>query len=538
MHNLYFYLLFFLAGTASPLFAQTDSVGSLSAEKRESYIQNATHYRMEENYGQAIQQLDSILSVNPVDGQILLFRGDLMLQSRRFSEAVSTYQKLLPLKYEPTVSQINLSYALFMNHKPAKALTVARSAWKGNPENSSAVVNYFNAMLWNRDTRKAATFLNEQKSLLSPDQLLVLKARLHTTSGDYTQGLMYYDSLVDQHANKYYFQEYAEVLLGKKENEEAVAIMEKGDTLFSENDKNSFLAKVRATQLQQAGTEFVYFKDIGQNIRIENSLWWLQSADRTYQWGARAGISEITSGSEQKTSAYFGQVTLNTRWSKAWTGQGELRFQSITPKGQPSFVGITGRALLQYQPNDRRMVGFTYSSDILNYTASLLGKNVHSNNFGYTTHLMLNGNNGFFSQGSFGMLNDQNQRLQFFGSLYHLFRTEPTLKGGLNFSALHFRDNSIETYFAPNQYLSTEIFADFTTSLPHLAKWYFQMQAAGGMQKIETAEWNPAYRVQGELSYRTLHFETSIKYQNSNVAASTGAGYKFDWLTLKLVWKW
>jgi len=154
MHNLYFYLLFFLAGTASPLFAQTDSVGSLSAEKRESYIQNATHYRMEENYGQAIQQLDSILSVNPVDGQILLFRGDLMLQSRRFSEAVSTYQKLLPLKYEPTVSQINLSYALFMNHKPAKALTVARSAWKGNPKNSSAVVNYFNAMLWNRDTRR------------------------------------------------------------------------------------------------------------------------------------------------------------------------------------------------------------------------------------------------------------------------------------------------------------------------------------------------------------------------------------------------
>ena len=32
--------------------------------------------------------------------------------------------------------------------------------------------------------------------------------------------------------------------------------------------------------------------------------------------------------------------------------------------------------------------------------------------------------------------------------------------------------------------------------------------------------------------------ESALKYQNSNVAASTGSGYKFNWLTLRLLWKW
>ena len=122
--------------------------------------------------------------------------------------------------------------------------------------------------------------------------------------------------------------------------------------------------------------------------------------------------------------------------------------------------------------------------------------------------------------------------------MYHLFRTEPTLKAGLNFSALHYKNNTIKTYFSPDQYLSTEIFADYSTALPTLSKFYLQFQGAAGLQKIEKQNWDPAFRLQAELGLHLKHLETTLKYQTSNVASGTGTGYSFNWFTFRLGWKW
>lgn len=510
----------------------------LSPDVREQYIQQANQYRKEENYAAAIMQLDSILAANPNDAGVLLYKGDLKLQSNLFSDAVETYKQLLPLNFEPTITRINLSYALFMNHQPAKALQFAKLAWEKDSSNTNAIVNYFNAMLWNIKTKEAGNFLQQQQSSLTAAQVLVLKARLYTTSGDYSNGLLFYDSLVKTYPNKYYAQEYAEVLLGKKEIQQSLAVIKKHDSLFSANEYKVLQQKIKAAQLQQAGTEFVYFKDVAKNIRIENSVWWQQREGVKYRFRLSAGMSSITSAQNEKTKAQFGHLSITERWNKTWSGQTDLHLQLIQPTGSKSFSGLTGKQTAQYQPNDRRMFGITYSTDILNYTASLLGKNIRSNSLGYVTHILITGKTGFYSQGSWAVLNDKNQYQQFFGSVYHLFRTEPTLKAGINFSAVHYKDNTIKTYFSPNKYFSTETFVDYSTALPMLSKFYLQLQAAAGMQKIEEQKWDPAYRFQTEIGMRLNHFETALKYQTSNVASSTGTGYKFDWFTLRVMWKW
>jgi tetratricopeptide (TPR) repeat protein len=539
MNYFKFFILHVLILVSISIKAQSvANIQTLSAETREQYIQKALLLRKEENYAGAIQQLDSILKYKKTDAPILLFKGDLQLQSKLYKNAVETYTQLLPLNYESTIAQINLSYALFMNHKPAKALQNAQNAWQQNKTNTSAVVNYFNAQLWNIKTREAGKFLQEQQHLLSPAQVLVLKARLFTTGGNYNKGLQYYDSLVTAYPDKYYVQEYSEVLLGKKEIKQADQKMKAGKQLFSASEYNVFTQKLNAAKLQNAGTEFVYFKDVAKNIRIENIAWWQQRDGQVYRFRVSAGVSRITSAQNEKTNTQFAHVTINERWSKAWTGQSDLHLQLIQPSASNSFIGLTGKQTVQYQPNDRRMVGLSYSSDILNFTASLLEKNIRSSSISYVTHLMIDGKTGFYSQGGYGFLTDKNKSVQFFGSLYRLFRTEPTLKAGLNFSALHYKDNSITNYFSPNRYLSTELFADYSTPLPMLSKFYLQLQAAAGLQKIEEQKWDPAFRFQSELGYRLTHFETSLKYQTSNVAASSGAGYKFNWFTLKLAWRW
>ncbi len=509
----------------------------LLAEVRESFIQNALQLRKDENFYAAIQQLDSIIANNASDAQVLLFKGDLLLQSKRFGEAVLTYQKLLPLKYEITIVRISLSYALFMNHHPAKALSAAKDAWEQNRTNTNAVVNYFNAMLWNIKVKEAGSFLQAQRQLLSNAQAMVLDARLYTTGGNYKKGLHFYDTLVKSFPDKYYAKEYAEVLLGKKEFKQAEETMKSREQIFTKKEYTEFRQKVNATKMQQAGTEFVYFKDVAKNVRIENNFWWQQGEGNAYRFGVKTGLSKITSILNEKTNAQFVHVTINERWSKSLSGQTDFHLQRIEPTGIKAFTGLTGRQTIQYQPNDRRMIGVFYGSEILNFTASLLEKNIRSDDFGYVTHILLSGKNGFYSQGSFGMLNDNNNKYQFFGSLYHLFRTEPTLKGGFNFSALHYKDSTIKTYFSPNTYLSTEIFADYSTALPNQSKFFLQLQGGIGTQKIEQQQWQPNYRFQADLQLRLNRLVTSLRYQTSNVASSTGTGYKFNWYTLAAVYK-
>lgn len=539
MNNYKIYFLFLFQFFSLLLFSQTDkALLPLDGEIREAYIQKAAQLRKDENYAAAIRQLDTILLHKPDDASILLFKGDMQLQSKLYKNAVATYKLLLPLNYETTITQINLSYALFMNHQPVKALGFAKGAWEQNKTNTNAVVNYFNAQLWNIKTKSAAAFLKQQQHLLTPAQLLVLKARLFTTSGNYTAGLNFYDSLVKTYPDKYYVQEYAEVLLGKKELKKSQQTMATGEKLFSASEYDAYKQKLKAEKTQNAGTEFVYFEDVAKNIRVENIVWWQLRDGHTYRLRVSAGNATITSKLNEKTTAQFAHVTVNERWNKAWSGVSDLHLQFIQPTGSKNFVGLTGKQTIQYQPNDRRMFGLSYTTDILNYTASLFQKNIRSNNIGYVTHLMMSGKTGFYSQGNLGFLTDKNQQTQFFGSLYHLFRTEPTLKAGLNFSALHYKNNTIKTYFSPDQYLSTEIFADYSTALPTLSKFYLQFQGAAGLQKIEKQNWDPAFRLQAELGLHLKHLETALKYQTSNVASGTGTGYSFNWFTFRLGWKW
>jgi hypothetical protein len=366
----------------------------------------------------------------------------------------------------------------------------------------------------------------------------VLRARLFTTSGDFSKGLQYYDSLVNQYPDKHYIKEYAEVLLGKNQIEQASAVMDSNSALFGVNELESFRAKVNVSRRQKAGVTFSYFKDIGENSRIENALWWQQGMDRKYRFRVRAGISVNRSGFGEMTNTRFGELIVDERWGMKWSGKTELYLQNIQPKTSENFFTITGRQTVSYKPNDRRMLGLYYGSEILNYTASLLQMNIRSHNLGYVTHIMFSGKTGFFSEGSWGALNDGNRRLQFFGSAYYLFRTQPVVKAGVNFSALHYSNNDVIVYFSPNRFLSNELFAEYLGMLPWLSGLYMQLQVAAGMQQIERQPWEPAFRIQTEISYRKTNFDLGIRYQASNVASASGSGYKYNMLTLGFTWKW
>lgn len=512
--------------------AQLKTNTVLTTQKREEFIEKANKLRSFEQYKEASFYLDSILIQNPKDAPILLFKGDLMLQAKLFSLAAASYKQLLPLNFEPTITKINLSYALFMSHKTVHALHYAKEAWENDKKNTNAIVNYFNAQLWNIKTKPAATFLNEQMQWLPKHQVLILKARLYTTMGNFKKGIQYYDSAVKFNDSKFYAQELAEVLIGKKHYANAKLVIDNNKQKFQESEYKNLTQKLQVSKYQYAGTEISYFTDIANNKRFENKYWWQQADEKKYQLNLAVGFGNISSNNTEKSNTQFAQIHLHEKWSTVLNGETKVNVQKVTSNLNNSFTALTAQQTIKYQPNDRRMIAVYAKRELLNFTASLLDQGISSTSYGYITHLMLKDKVGFFSEGSIANMSDKNDKYQFFGSLYTLFRTEPTLKTGVNFTALHFSDSSIKNYFSPNSYLHSELFIDFSTALPQSANFFLNAQAAIGFQKIEYGKWENASRFQTELGYRKNRIESTLKFQTSNVSSNNGTGYSFYWYTL------
>ncbi len=531
-------MLFVFFGLSNTLFAQSDSTFKLSTQEREVFITKANKSRTTEDYSSTINFLDTILLANPQDAPILLYKGDVLLQSKKFKEAAQTIKKILPLNYKNTAAKINLSYALFMHHRPQQALAYAQEAYEQEPKNKGAIVNYFNALLWNVKTKEANVFLQSQYDSLSSDQQLILQARLNMTKGDFNKGFSFYDSLVNNSNSKYYVQENAEVLLGKGEIKKSYASMIENRALFTDNEWAAYFEKYQAATVHRVGTELVYFKDIVKNIRQEASVFWQQGGENKIKFGARVGTSKFTIDGEQASNLTYGQISSRQRWNSNWSGETAITIQNIAGDSNQNFQTLIGRQAIKYQPHDRRMLTLYYNSEILNYTSTLLSSNIRAHNLGAITHLLIAARTGIYSQGSYAFIGDGNRRTQWFGSIYQLLRTEPNIKVGWNNSYLHFSDDEIFNYFSPNRYLSTELFAEMQYNKPERKNLFFNTQAAFGMQQIEKLDWENAYRFEAELGFNRKKFDYSLKYQTSNVAFNTGTGYQFDWFTFRFIYKW
>lgn len=518
--------------------AQCDTANHLSEAKRQSYISEAQGMRSDENYRGALVFIDSILSTNPSDVQILLLKGDVLMQSNDFNGAVTTLKRLLQLQYHNAVARVNLSYALFKCHKPEKALYQAKEAWLKDTTHQSATVNYFNAMLWNKKTTEAEFFLNSYSQYLDAEQSIVLLARLNMTKGNFNKGLKYYDSLASGTVNRYYILEYAEVLLGKKQYKESMSTMLSHKELYSESEWLVYMDKYQVATAHRAGTELSFFKDIVKNIRQESTVYWQQGGNNKMKFGLRAGTAKFSVDGGDATILSFGQINSRQQWNANWSGETELTVQNIQNEEGLNFQTILGAQSVTYQSHDRRMVSIHYQSEILNYTASLLQDNIRAHNIGIKTNLLLTARSGFYGQGSRAFIADGNRRTQLFGSLYHLFRTEPILKVGWNNSYLHFSDNTITQYFSPKRYMSTELFAEFQLNKPEWKNFFLTTQAALGLQQSEQVGWETGYRFQAEVGFNRKHTDIGLMYRKSNVAFNSGTGYQFNWFTLRLAYKW
>ncbi|MCD8422690.1 tetratricopeptide repeat protein [Tenacibaculum finnmarkense] len=184
-----------------------------------------------------------------------------------------------------------------------------------------------------------------------------------------------------------------------------------------------------------------------------------------------------------------------------------------------------------------------YKREIQNFNADLLDKEIIQNNFLINYSLNTNFKLGWYTQLYYTSQSDGNTRNLLFSSLYYNIFKKPSLKAGVNYQNISFKNQVPTIYFSPRTFSAAEIFINIIKD-ENIAKnkeWFYELTAATGFQFIEKNKKQSTYRVQAKLGYKFSERSLlNIYGTQSNIASasaiSSSADFTFTEIGLRFKW--
>lgn len=478
--------------------------------------------------------IDRLLKDYPGDADILMLAATLELVREKFSDAVSFYTQLVNMNRFVSQAYSGISYAVFMQKKPAKAMIYADKALESvtcDKERIQAYNGKINALGWNKKFKDAFALIDSMKRRFPQEPAFSLaEARLKVWNQDAPKGVSDYETLKEMMpASLDFHLGYIDALIAEGNTRKAVSQMESSLNLFPE--QRDILTMKRKVMLENGlniKSAFFHSFDNGNN----------QSDNFRTEVGIPSlGRVKPVIGFQLRSLTDFDQNKSNTM---IFSLGGQYRISAIS-----SFrakVGILA-ATSAISSFNKPVVEFSYTrklgkrfsvelfekTEIQNYNAALLQRVLTTHDFGVNMNLKTLSGMGWYGQGIFTAYSDKNNRKLFFSSLYYDFKEEPCIKTGLNTTFLTFKNSVNESYFSPQRYLSGELFLmSENLSLPK-AKLLYHANIAGGVQKIDDFEMQSMYRMNAKIGYRWKDYGYILGYYAYNNALSTNIlGYSYN----------
>ena len=188
-----------------------------------------------------------------------------------------------------------------------------------------------------------------------------------------------------------------------------------------------------------------------------------------------------------------------------------------------------------------------YKRDIQNFNAELLDREIVQNNLLLNYNVNTNFNLGWFTQYYYTFQSDENTRNLLFTSLYYQILDKPSLKGGVNYQNISFKNQVPTIYFSPSRFSALELFIDLIKdeAAAKNKELFYAVTAATGFQFIEGGDRQSTYRIQAKLGYKFSDRSLiNIYGMQSNIASAvasanaasftfTEIGLRFKWILLK-----
>ena len=526
------------------------SPGNLNALTSKKYINlgYANQYVQNGDYKAALKLLLKNLQLFKKDIETLQNIANVYLISSDFSKAEATYKTIGISPQNKLTSLNSLALVSHLKGKNKKALEISSKAinYISNKTSESLLQQtkerYAQALIWNRKYKKAAILIQKlNNEYPNKNWVLSLRASLNIYKSNFEKSINDYNRILKNDTTSF------DGNLGKANALKASgyfieAYKSAENTLkFYKNQKDAvnFIKKLDKSFTPFVVAESSYSFDNGNN--------------KAYSYKA---TSEFSFSTKFKLLGSYNYRTTSNSLSglKATSNNvlGGVSYQLLHNIKLKSLIGLASSKTetntfnqlvadisLLTKPFKLQNLELGYKREIQNFNAALLAENIVQNNYLINYSLNTNFRLGWFTQYYYTTQNDTNTRNLIFTSLYYNILEKPSLKAGVNYQNISFKNQVPTIYFSPSKFNAYEVFFNIIKdeNITKENEWFYELTAASGFQYIENSKKQRTYRIQSKLGYKFSERSILTLYgSKSNIASATAAGFTFTEVGLRFKW--
>lgn len=484
----------------------------------------------------------------PNDTETLINLANLYLNSNQITKAENTYKTIGKETVNELLSLNGLSFINHKNQKNKKALEISKKAI--SKINSSTNISiekqtkerYIQALLWNKKYKIAqkeiATLINERGS---KNWILSLRATLNMYKSQFNKSISDYNILLKKDSSSFDGNlGKANALKASGKYTQAYKSAENTLTYYkNQKDAENFIKKLDKSFTPFTTTKATYARDNAKNqayayktslefpITIKTKI----LGSYTYRKTTNNGTN-ISGASQDVLAGLQHQILPNLIFN------GTIGFTS-TNAATTNYKKLITTVFFNFKPFNLQNLTFGYKKEFHNFNADLLDREISQNHYYINYSINTNYKLGFFTQYFYTSQNDANTRNLFFSSLYYNILEKPSLKAGINYQNIAFKNQVPLIYFSPEKFNAMEVF--FTIIKEEIItpkkEWFYELTGAIGFQYIENDEQQNTYRVQAKLGYKfSDRTFINLLATQSNIASATATGFTFTKIGLRFKW--
>ena len=509
----------------------------------------ANEYLNKQEYSKAEAILKENFRDFKDDKETLLNLANLYLISNQYSKAEETYIKLGSNNENKNISLNGLALVQHLKSKNKLALNTSKTSVNSLPSKASkditnqTIERYIQALIWNKKFKEADKEINNLfKSNNEPENwMLSLRATLNIYKSNFDKSIEDYNLILKKDSASF------DGNLGKANALKALGYYNKA-YLGAENTLSFYDNQKDATQfinkLDESFTPFVEAKT-SYSFDNGNNDAYMYQLNGEYSFSTKFKVLASYNHRFTKNPVTNLEATSNN----VLVGFSYQLFNNVVFKSNlgvtssnansNDFTQLLADVAFEIKPFKLQNLEIGYKREIQNFNAELIDREIVQNNFILNYNLSTNFNLGWFTQYYYTSQNDSNTRNLLFTSLYYNILEKPSLKAGVNYQYITFKNQVPTIYFSPSKFNAYEIFINLIKD-ENIAKnktWFYDLTAATGLQFIEDDAKQSTYRIQGKLGYKFSERSLlNIYALQSNIASATAAGFTFTEIGLRFKW--
>ncbi len=508
----------------------------------------ANQYLQKKDYPTSLKLLFENLTFFKEDTETLQNMANVYLISKDFTKAEATYNRLGKKPKNKRSALNSLALVFHLKGKNKKALQTSTTAMNtlNKKTNEKALqqtkARYVQTLIWNKKYREANNLIEKlNKKYPNTNWVLLLRATLNIYESNFNKSITNYSRILKNDSTSFdgnlgmanalkasgsYLQAYKSAentLKFYKNQKDAIYFIQSLDKMFTP------FASTKASYSFDNGDNEAYAYTVASELSFSTKFKVLGSYNYRTTRNSLSGLKATTNNVLVGVSYQMrNHITLKSLLGVASS-------KTVTNSFNQLLVNMSA----QIKPFKLQNLELGYKREMQNFNAALLEREIVQNNYLVNYNLNTNLKLGWFAQYYYTTQNDDNSRSLLFTSLYYNISEKPSLKVGVNYQNISFKNQVPTVYFSPKKFNAYEIFFNIIKdeNIANKKEWYYELTAASGFQFIENTAKQNTYRIQAKLGYQFSRRSLLNFYgTRSNIASATAAGFTFTEIGLRFKW--